>query len=1298
MQHKHEKNILKIVVFILILLSGEIIESSSNVSHSTIDGSDYISYGVYTDSTNNTVYEINMLFTIPFDQSYIFSRERTEPAIYQALRDAEAVLCSEFHANRSRIGFPKDTCFNIIANDSQCDADYAMNRAVDIQDFLSVDTQCTTEETDRNIQSMNVFVGLSCDWTAGRVGALANNWRWPAIFPGVRGWTLDDKNQGCCETLTRPGHTATDIGKFVLRVYDEYNWNNSYIIYTGDTPHGAPIHDDTRSDCATFVAGMIQVFEDRKWTADKDFTYIGRQNDEILLQEMETILNVIKNNARVSVWCVGRKAMKYVMNKAYEKGMADGDFAFLYLDIYNTNVSYEWSDEDDQDCKIIRDIAFQYNKNYSYCDMNVSNSNAGMRALQVVSLYQPQTEKFEKFSNSMKIKIGAEAAGTGQFINPYVTQFYNSVRLLINGINKSISENITNFSDGRSFARQLWNTTFESVDGLVTITETGDRVMDYTLFDMNHTTNRFEIASIYFAGNQTYVEVAPIDWPGNQVPLNIPECGSYTPCVKELSTVVQILIAVAIVLLVCLLATAFFANRQLSKERLARKMLWKVDPEDVDFFEDGGRISSQSTSIGSHSIGSEAAQSASNFNGRQIFTNRVRWKNRFVAVKKLTHLQKIIVDHELAMEFDEMLLLDNEHICKFLGVSIEEPVFLLNEYCLRGSLQDFLEGETGSAEVDENFSNYLIMDIAHGMQYLHKSHIHSHGNLKSSNCLVDSRFVVKIADYGLPSLRSKEKRDSVVGYNHYKDLLWTAPELLRMDEPPPKGTQKGDTYSFAIIVQEIFYRKGVFYLGEIDDDDVQDLTPNQICDKVMHPIPYEELFRPTLLDNDDVVIDTKTRSLIKDCWNENPEIRPTFVQIFNFFKKTAKYRKQNLVDSLLDRLEKYSNNLEMLVMERTDLYKAEKERADTLLYQMLPKSVAERLKRGQDVLREKFDCVTIYFSDIVGFTAISHESNPSQVVKMLDDLYTMFDRILDKFRVYKVETIGDAYMVASGLPERNGKEHVQEIARMSLDLMDGVEHFEISHMPGKKMNLRVGIHSGSVVAGVVGQKMPRYCLFGDTVNTAARMEQNGEAMRIHISNSTKELLDEFGSFITEKRDTKIQMKGLGSTQTWWLEGEVEEQEGIQTTRRVSAKIEKEFTGGLTPKRISDSSGFSSARTSIEDGAIRISVMGVEEEYDHSEDDSLNNPNLVSTEHQHNLTVIQTRTPGDRGQNHDDERRSVTSESQRRVRFQFQRENESYMTSPSAKPKSANGKRYLRADDNDGYISDSERCYDEITSM
>lgn len=295
------------------------------------------------------------------------------------------------------------------------------------------------------------------------------------------------------------------------------------------------------------------------------------------------------------------------------------------------------------------------------------------------------------------------------------------------------------------------------------------------------------------------------------------------------------------------------------------------------------------------------------------------------------------------------------------------------------------------------------------------------------------------------------------------------------------------------------------------------------------------------------------------CWSQDPNDRPDFNHLKNVMRKLNRYKlincvcmylrvltndcicfrnneTGNIVDNLLHRMEQYANNLEEVVQERTQDYLEEKKKCEQLLYQLLPQSVAAQLISGKPVVAETFDEVTIYFSDIVGFTSISAQSTPMEVVKFLNDLYTCFDSIVEHYDVYKVETIGDAYMVVSGLPVRNGITHAREIARLSLDLLNAVNNFKIHHRPSDPLKLRIGLHSGPCVAGVVGLKMPRYCLFGDTVNTASRMESNGEALKIHISEKTKLILDKFGTFITKQRGY-VGMKGKGSLLTYWLEGE-----------------------------------------------------------------------------------------------------------------------------------------------------------------
>uniref|UniRef100_A0A665UT27 Guanylate cyclase n=1 Tax=Echeneis naucrates TaxID=173247 RepID=A0A665UT27_ECHNA len=462
--------------------------------------------------------------------------------------------------------------------------------------------------------------------------------------------------------------------------------------------------------------------------------------------------------------------------------------------------------------------------------------------------------------------------------------------------------------------------------------------------------------------------------------------------------------------------------------------------------------------------------------------------------------------------------LRNENVNPFLGFFSDCSMFaVVTEHCSRGSLQDLLRNE--DVKLDWMFKSSLVLDLIKGMKYLHHRDF-PHGRLKSRNCVVDGRFVLKITDYGFNELLESQKAPTEEPPP--EDLFWTAPEFLRDPASSRKGTSKGDVYSFSIILQEVVVRGPPYcMLG---------LPPEEIIRKVKKPPP---MCRPTVAPDQAPL---ECIQLMKQCWSELPDRRPTFDEIFDRFKLINKGKKTNIIDSMLRMLEQYSSNLEDLIRERTEELEVEKQRTEKLLSEMLPPSVAEALKTGATVEPEYFDEVTIYFSDIVGFTTISSLSDPIEVVDLLNDLYTLFDAVLNSHDVYKVETIGDAYMVASGLPKRNGNKHAAEIANMSLNILSSVGTFHMRHMPDVPVRIRIGIHSGPCVAGVVGLTMPRYCLFGDTVNTASRMESTGLPYRIHVNLSTVKILHSLNEGYKIEVRGKTELKGKGVEETYWLVG------------------------------------------------------------------------------------------------------------------------------------------------------------------
>ncbi|XP_045201010.2 retinal guanylyl cyclase 2-like isoform X2 [Mercenaria mercenaria] len=492
------------------------------------------------------------------------------------------------------------------------------------------------------------------------------------------------------------------------------------------------------------------------------------------------------------------------------------------------------------------------------------------------------------------------------------------------------------------------------------------------------------------------------------------------------------------------------------------------------------------------------------YNGDLVHVKELKMKT-FEMKSKVLHVIKTLKD------------VRHENVNLFVGFYDDQNVpAIITDFCSRGSLEDVLNNS--DIKLDWDFKVSLLTDLIRGVRYIHNSSLRWHGNLKCRNCLIDSRWVLKVSDFGLPNLYGAIKfppkfQDS--------DLLCMAPEHLRDPVPGLKGSEKGDVYSISIIMQCVVLRSGPY--------STSGLTPSEILHKLKHPPP---LLRPSVSHG---TAPPQYIQLMKVCWTENPEMRPGMEEIYQQFKTFTGGKKMNIVDTMFRMLEKYSTDLEDLVKDRTLQLEEEKKKTELLLYRMLPRVVADSLKCGRTVQAEQFSEVTIYFSDIVGFTTISANSTPMQVVDLLNDLYTMFDATIDAYDVYKVETIGDAYMVCSGLPIRNGNRHAGEISTMALDLLSQCGNFTIKHMHEVPLRVRIGLHSGPAVAGVVGLTMPRYCLFGDTVNTASRMESTGAAYRIHISDTVKIILDSLGGYQTEYRG-EVELKGKGMAKTYWLTG------------------------------------------------------------------------------------------------------------------------------------------------------------------
>jgi adenylate cyclase len=206
------------------------------------------------------------------------------------------------------------------------------------------------------------------------------------------------------------------------------------------------------------------------------------------------------------------------------------------------------------------------------------------------------------------------------------------------------------------------------------------------------------------------------------------------------------------------------------------------------------------------------------------------------------------------------------------------------------------------------------------------------------------------------------------------------------------------------------------------------------------------------------------------------------------------------------------------------------ERVENLLLNILPRSIAEKLKDRPQTIADSFTSASILFADVADFTPMSERLSPTRVVEMLDQLFGHFDSLAERYDVEKIKTLGDCYMAASGIPSPR-PDHARCLALMALDMLDSVR--ERGSVGSLGFELRIGINSGPVVAGVIGRKRFLYDLWGDAVNTAGRMQTDGTPGRIQITRATYELLKD--EFVCEPRGTVL-IKGKGDIETWYLVG------------------------------------------------------------------------------------------------------------------------------------------------------------------
>uniref|UniRef100_A0AC35TN90 Guanylate cyclase n=1 Tax=Rhabditophanes sp. KR3021 TaxID=114890 RepID=A0AC35TN90_9BILA len=922
---------------------------------------------------------------------------------------------------------------------------------------------------------VDVVIGPACSLAAAQIGALTSYYNFPQVFWG--------------QVL------SSDIVNIIKYRYE-------FAFFYSANP------EDLTPACS-FVSSDVD-----------NAVY---QNDEILMvykrgissytdDGIKTALLRMKTSARIIVSCFDDTDTHVrFMSIATQLEMNTAEYVFIFLEIWKKGYG---------DPKLMWEMGAT----------SAINALAKQSfAYSLVIDFQPYNDTMDQFLKDSKAALASPPFNCNNCTNVTISEtaafLGDAVQIYFKGIMNSLKKGVVNATrDGSNFIKSTFGN-FLGYSGDFYITQDGMRMPSFSIYTLDNSFNSMTIGSVTTSNTTwSYTPIINDDkiifqvW-GKVRPLAVPLCGyDGTGCPKpffqENMAWIIIVIVVGVLILITIIVIIIYVIRQKKNEKIRQNLLWQIKFIELEKPNEKNDLSKSSRSFQS-GVSSTSTRMTMESKVDTDHHGFYQYNNEFVVGRRSNIRLKF--GNAECKEMRYLRALDNDNLCKLLGMSIDSAQYVVVwRFCSRGSLYDVIEQQ--STQMDDFFIYCLIKDIVQALDFIHASpQLGFHGNLTSKVCLIDDRWSLKLSGYGPKFLQVLESKT-----NHSQ--LWASPECLRENLI---GTPTADIYSFAIIMSELINQKTAWNLDDIEENE----------DDIIYKVKKGGLnpFRPKLIPDLKLNINSSVLHLIRDCWAEEPSSRPKTSVIKSLLRSIHSSKGDNLMDHMFGQMEQYASNLEQEVEERMKELIEEKKKADILLYRMLPQQVADKLKLGQSIPPETFDAVTIFFSDVVSFTTLASKCTPLQVVNLLNELYVTFDTIIDEHEVYKVETIGDGYLVCGGIIGNDNKSfnHVKQIAEMSFGFLRSLSTFRVPHLRDEKINIRIGIHTGSVIAGCVGLQMPRYCLFGDSVNIASRMESNSKPGRIHISSETNHYLTEIGGYVTEPRGEVI-VKGKGVLNTWWL--------------------------------------------------------------------------------------------------------------------------------------------------------------------
>ncbi|XP_055335952.1 atrial natriuretic peptide receptor 1-like [Paramacrobiotus metropolitanus] len=965
---------------------------------------------------------------------------------------------------------------------------------------------------------LNIFIGNACSGSLVLLGDVARELNMPLISSGGSDDILNNIKR--FPTLLRLlTYHQKDLTEVLLQFLRRYKYKD-ISLFCDTNP---ALENFEQLACDGFEAGMQTIPSSN--IVSYRFNMLEKGVD------FRAPLLAASKNSRVIVIIAHGNTTRDILITAYRMGMAQGDYVYItaYPFEHPLYGYYRWQFHDEKDDE-------------------AKNAFKSLYFLAVRPMRSPDYEDFEIEVKYRAYKNYGYKYETTESVSMFTALQHTIVLLTGQLINETINEgDVLDDNDGD----QIMDGAFDpreipSVIGNFSM-RFGDRLLyTYVIVSMNHTTYDFREIFSYDTINRTLSPVpgTAVTWAyRNSAPPNTPPCGfggidnSCAASSGEVTgTVIGILVALAVVGAIFY----YIAKRSGIFDKDTDERRWFVLPEEIVFTKNNATAGStysraKSTmslnqSISSHQTTMKASRKTAtnsfSLTGSLLESENVAmYKQRPVWVRRVAVHKKFSPSSSQENLIRKIKQTYSANVARFFGIyPMDNEVGLLCEVAHRGSLSDIIQGE--SIRFESSLKSSALSDLTSALMYLHNSGVQFHGELSSHNALMDNRFVTKVA-YCRLDLFHRQQPDFFHDTPDHKKFFTFAPEQLRSPNVY-KGSKEGDIYAYGHIFIEIMCEIAPFQ----NELDVDRFTAKDIIDRVCRQsvIP----FRPKIPAS---ALLSPVRSLVERCWDDRPSARPTIEYINSYLKSVPGFeRDDNFVDALTKRLAAHAEDLEQRIQRAQEAILEEKRKAEQLLFQILPEHVATSLVRGTKTDPEFFSQATLGFTAIEDFGVITAASTPLQMVGLLNEIYTMFDAILQQFDVYKVETIADTYMIASGIPARNNNEHSRQIAELSLEMMQQAQAFKIKHRPRSKniLLLKIGCHTGSCVAGVVGNRMPRYCLFGDAVNFASRMVSTGKALRIQFSSTAKDHLEVHSPEFRFQSRGVIEIKGKGPQKCYWL--------------------------------------------------------------------------------------------------------------------------------------------------------------------